>query len=142
MKSLWCTYYSMSHVHPASLTLTSLNRNTKRVHPRVSVLPLPIDHFFLQQHLRSSQLFSLGSNGFILHSNCHFLSICSTVKDKHELSTMHQYYYPVQGQLVICDQSYCDFCVLEGSILSIIIIVRRDEVFLEMKPKPDKFLFM
>lgn len=49
---------------PTSLTLTSLNCSTKNLYPTMSVLSLPV---FLQQHLRSSQLFLLGLNGFILH---------------------------------------------------------------------------
>lgn len=59
--------------------------------------------------------------------------------DGVRLSTTHQYYYQVQGQLVICNRSYSDFVCWTPRGIHVERIARRDEVFLEMKPKLDKF---
>ena len=56
-----------------------------------------------------------------------------------QASITHQYYYQIQGQLTICNQSYCDFVCWTPKGIHIECITRREEVFLSMKPKLDEF---
>ena len=56
-----------------------------------------------------------------------------------KLSKVHDYYHQVQGQMAICERSYCDFVCWTPLGMDIERIERDPSHFQHMKPKLDSF---
>lgn len=61
------------------------------------------------------------------------------INNTYKLKRNHQYYYQIQGQIMIAEASYCDFCCWTNCGINIERIDYDDDFVSEMVPKLDNF---